>query len=140
MTASVRTPRGLGAGGRALWSAITEAHELDAVQQVQLLEACRAKDRCDKLDEVLRGDAELWMRLTHRTQTEDYELVVDKAFDKATQAATQLKQLLAALRLPDEASGRRPQHRGPRGAQRPSVPSGTPGKVSSLDRARARHA
>ena len=41
---------------------------------------------------------------------------------------------MAALRLPD-AAGRKPQYRGPRGAQAPTVPGG---KVSSLDRARAR--
>lgn len=126
-------PDGLGSGGRALWDAIVEDHELDATQLVQLEEACRAKDRLDKLDAVLRGDADVWMRLTHRLKTEDYELRIDDALKQANATANLMKQLLAALRLPDAATGKKPQYRGPRGVQRPSVPSG----VSSLDRARA---
>ena len=112
---------GLQAGGRALWDAITGEHELDAAQKVQLLEACRIKDRCDWLDEAGRhaDDALEFVKL-------------------ANASANQMKQLLAALRLPD-AAGVRPQYRGPRGAQAPSVPGGKESaKVSSLDRARAR--
>ena len=52
----------------------------------------------------------------------------------ANTTANLLKQLIAALRLPDEVTGKKPQHRGPRGAHAPKVPGG---KVSSLDRARA---
>lgn len=134
MSTEAPTPEGLRRGGVTLWQAITEAHDLDAMQLVQLEEACRAKDRLDRLDRVLRGDAETWMRLTHRVRTDDYELVIDDALGKANATANLMKQLLAALRLPDEQTGKRPQYRGPRGAQKPSVPGG---KVSSLDRARA---
>lgn len=105
------------AGGAALWDAVTAEHELDAVQRVQLVEACRIKDRCDWLDGLVRGNRDDLALLT-----------------KANDSANQMKQLLAALRLPD-AAGKRPQYRGPRGAQVPTVPGG---KVSSLDRARAR--
>lgn len=128
------TPTGLGSGGRALWGAITVAHDLDAAQEVQLLEACRAKDRLDKLDELLRGDVDVWARLTHRLQTEDYELKIDAALAQANSTANLMKQLLAAMRLPDEATGKRPQMRSARGGYAPKVPGG---KVSSLDRARA---
>lgn len=127
-------PDGLAAGGRALWDAITGDHDLDATQLVQLTEACRAKDRLDKLDLLLRGDIDTWTVLAHRTLTQDYELKIDKALTDANATANLMKQLLAALRLPDEASGKRPQYRGPRGAQKPTVPGG---KVSSLERARA---
>lgn len=130
---AVRAPAGLAAGGRALWRAITSVHELDASQQVQLTEACRAKDRLDKLDSILRADVDTWASLTHRLVTSDYELKIDGALKEANATANLLKQLLAALRLPDE-QGKRPQYRGPRGAQKPSMPGG---KVSSLDRARA---
>lgn len=112
-------PAGLGLGGTALWLAISEVHTLDAAQEVQLLEACRAKDRLDKLDDLLRGDAETWARLTHNLRTEDYELKIDDALAKANVTANLLKQLLAALRLPDEASGKRPQVRSARGAYKP---------------------
>lgn len=128
---SISVPDGLSDGGAALWVAVSEAHELDAVQEVQLIEACRAKDRLDKLDDLLRGDADLWVRLTHRLTTEDYELHIDKALAQANTTANMLKQLLAAMRLPDEATGKRPQKRGARGAYK------TTGKTSARDRLKA---
>lgn len=128
-------PPGLRAGGEALWRGVTEAHTLDEVQTVQLLEACRAKDRLDQLDAVLRGDVDVWARLVHRTRTDDYELKIDDALGKANATANQMKQLLASLRLPDE-GGKRPQARGgARGSYAASAEKA--GKVSSLDRARA---
>lgn len=133
-----RAPSGLGSGGRALWRRITADHELDAAQEVQLVEACRAKDRLDKLDELLRGDVDTWTRLTVDVNSDGdvYELRITQALAQANTTANVMKQLLAALRLPDE-TGKRPQFRGPRGAQEPTVPGG---RVSSLDRARARQA
>ena len=113
-------PPGLGSGGSELWTGVAEGGPLDAVQLVNLLEACRQKDRLDKLDGLLRGEVTLWARLTHRTMTEDYELVIDKGFAAALAAANQMKQHLAALRLPDS-WGDRPQKRGAaRGAYAPS--------------------
>ncbi len=129
-------PLSLAAGGRALWEQITEAHELDAAQLVQLEEACRAKDRLDKLHLLLAGDADAWGRVTRCVPGEGFDVVVDDALSKANATANLMKQLLAALRLPDAVTGRRPQYRGPRGVQRPSLPGG---KVSSLDRARQGH-
>tara|TARA_R100000655_G_scaffold109699_1_gene165012 strand:+ start:124 stop:474 length:351 start_codon:yes stop_codon:yes gene_type:complete len=109
-------PETLRSGGAALWAAISDAHDLDASQFVQLEEACRAKDRCDRLDSALADEL-------------DPALLKD-----ANATANLLKQLIAALRLPDPQSGKKPQYRGPRGAQKPTTPGG---KVSSLDRARA---
>lgn len=132
-------PDGLGVGGSALWVSISEAHpDLDPMQGVTLLEACRAKDRLDKLDDVLRGDADTWMRLALDPRSEDgtiYELRVTQALAQANATANLMKQLLAALRLPDAASGKRPQQRG--GARGAYSPSAKPGTVSSIDRARA---
>lgn len=127
-------PGGLEAGGRELWDAITADHDLDAAQLAQLTEACRAKDRLDKLDMLLRGDVDTWAVLVHKVQTDSYELKIDKALTDANATANLMKQLLAALRLPDELTGKRPQVRSARGAYSPKVPGG---KVSSLDRARA---
>lgn len=132
----MKAPVGFAAGGRALWKSITDVHELDASQLVQLTEACRAKDRLDKLDDLLRGDHDTWMTLRLDPQSVDgtiYELRVTNALVQANATANLMKQLLAALRLPDEATGKKPQYRGARGVQKPSVPKG----VSSLDRARA---
>jgi hypothetical protein len=127
------TPDGLRSGGLALWSAITGEHDLDAGQLVQLEEACRAKDRCDQLDEVLRGDSDTWMRLVRdiRADGEVFELRMTQALTQANATANLMKQLLAAIRLPDPVTGKKPQHRGARGSYKPG------GKVSSLDRARA---
>ncbi len=121
-------PTGLAAGGRVLWEKVTEAHDLTAVQLVQLEEACRAKDRLDKLDRLLSGDVKAWVRITRWAQGDGFDVVVDDALGKANSTATLMKQLLAALRLPDE-TGKRPPLRGqPRGVYA--------GKLSSLERAR----
>jgi hypothetical protein len=131
-----KAPTGLGSGGRALWTSITADHVLDAAQEVQLLEACRAKDRLDKLDLVLRADVDTWAELVLDINSDGqvFELRLTQALTQANATANVMKQLLAALRLPDEKTGKKPQYRGARGAQKPSVAGG---KVSSLDRARA---
>lgn len=129
-------PLGLATGGSALWGRITEDHPgLDAAQLVQLQEACRAKDRLDKLDELLRADVDTWAKLVVDINSDGqvFELRLTQALSQANATANLMKQLLAALRLPDLETGKKPQYRGPRGAQRPSVAGG---KVSSLDRAR----
>lgn len=117
------TPKGLRSGGRDLWEAVDGDHDLDAPQLVQLEEACRIKDRCDALDRAVR-------ELEDSGELKDYL----SAVAQANASANQMKQLIAALRLPDE-HGRKPQYRGPRGAQKPSLVGG---KVSSIDRARQR--
>jgi len=134
--AATRPPVGLGSGGRALWRSITGDHVLAGVQLVQLLEACRAKDRLDKLDQILRADVDTWASLVLDVNSDGqvFELRMTQALTQANATANVMKQLLAALRLPDEATGKRPQHRGARGVQKPSLPGG---KVSSLERARA---
>jgi hypothetical protein len=131
-------PTGLGAAGRTLWAEITAEHELDPMQRVTLEEACRAKDRLDKLNEILRGEADVWCHLVEdANEPATYTLKVSAALTQSNATANLMKQLLAALRLPD-AAGKRPQQRGgARGSYAPSAPSGD-GKVSSLERARAR--
>ena len=140
-------PEGLRAGGATLWDSIAGAHELDAMQVVQLTEACRMKDRLDEFDEVIRGKGVLNLM---RFRMEDIDAMAenpeatvvvkfDAVIDKANTTANTMKQLLAALRLPD-AAGNRPQQRGgARGAYGAQTPGGKEStKVSSLDRARAR--
>lgn len=112
-------PADLGSGGKRLWDSITDDHDLDAAQMAQLEEACREKDRCDALARMIdaEDDSKTWLSLVA----------------KANETANQMKQLLAALRLPDDA-GKRPQRRGARGAYQ----SGQTGGVSSIERARQR--
>lgn len=130
-------PKGLNTGGRRLWRQITGEHELDAVQRVQLLEACRTKDHLDKLDELLRGELDAWARITDApNEAGEVKVVINAALDKQMAAANLLKQLLAALRLPDSKTGKKPQQRSARGAYAPKKPTG--GNVTAIDRARKR--
>jgi hypothetical protein len=64
-------------------------------------------------------------------------MTVDGVLSEARQQQNVLKQLLVSLRLPDAGTGARPQYRGARGAYSKEPKSdASPGKVSSLDRAR----
>ena len=87
------------------------------------LSACRTADRVEHLeiqstevDSVIEGS---------KGNPQMHPVLAE-----VRQQAALLARLVAALRLPDEASGKRPQKRQVRGVQQPS-------KVSSLDRARA---
>ncbi|WP_155288816.1 hypothetical protein [Rhodococcoides fascians] len=120
-------PAGLQARGARLWGMFLAQDDgltvdTDPRREVAL-EACRVADRLERLNEICD-------RVEPIIET-DKGALTHPAFPEARQQANVLKQLVAALRLPDEATGKRPQRRGPRGAQRPSV-------VSSLDRARAK--
>lgn len=46
---SVKTPRGLGGGGRRLWRAVVADYELEQHEVTLLLELCRAVDTCAAL-------------------------------------------------------------------------------------------
>lgn len=102
-------PVALGTGGLALWDAITGLHDLDPAQEAVLTEACRAKDRLDRLDGMIRSGSQEWAG----------NLVVNDPARHAVRTADTMKKLLAALRLPDPVTGRRPQYRGARGVQLP---------------------
>lgn len=130
-------PRTLGKRGKALWGDVTALHDLSPEQHVTLHEACRTADRLDQLDGVIRGKGvEGLLHLRRMIDSEDGEIVlkVDAVLSQAAAQQTVLKQLLAALRLPDDVTGKRPQVRSARGAY---VPGGKPAPVSSLARARA---
>lgn len=106
-----------GPRGQRLWDAINEAHELDAAQVVQLEAACHAADEDARMTAML-------------AEGHDSRLQSD-----ANATRNLMKQLLAAMRLPDEATGKRPQRRTGPGQSGVHVPGG---KVASLDRARSR--
>lgn len=71
--------------------------QMPADALVVLLEACRAKDRLDKLDLLLSGDVDSWARVMHRTRTQDYELRIDDALARANATAGVLTRLLDKL-------------------------------------------
>lgn len=123
-------PVGLEARGSRLWESFMAQDDSLSVESNPArdvaLEACRVADRLERLNDICVAAEPVvtndkGMPMTH------------PAFAEARQQANVLKQLVAALRLPDQATGSRPQRRGPRGAQQPTGS----GKVSSLDRARA---
>jgi hypothetical protein len=133
MTSKPSPPTGLAKGGAALWRAIVKDHDLDVTQRVQLEEACRAKDRLDKLDRVLRGDDDTWVEVLGDEDHFTCHLNVAPALGKANETANLMKQLLAALRLPDKATGKRPQQRGgARGAYQSGGASGGDSNGSAL--------
>ena len=122
-------PALLNDGGNALWESLL-AQDATLVEEtnpnrVVAVEACRAKDRCDELDALCR-------KVDVMIDNGRGQPVTHPAWVEARQQANNLKQLIAALRLPDEATGKRPQQRGgARGAYAPRSAG-----VSSLDRAR----
>jgi hypothetical protein len=123
-------PALLNDGGNRLWASLLSqdaslAEELNPARMVAV-EACRAKDRCDELDVICRESDVM-------IDNGKGQPVAHPAWVEARQQANILKQLLAALRLPDEATGKRPQHRGARGSY---APKNVGSAVSSLDRAR----
>ena len=121
------TPAGFGAGGSSLWASllaqdVTLSDELNPTRDMAI-EACRTKDRLDLLDEVCRSEPVM-------LDNGKGQPVAHPAWVEARQQGNALKQLIVALRLPDKATGKRPQ------VQRGSSPTRGAGSVSSLDRAR----
>jgi len=125
------------ARGQRLWLSLLAQDESLEDETNPLREvavsACRTADRVDELeriaaevDPIVEGRAGPMM---HPVQSE------------VRQQAASLARLITALRLPDVATGKRPQKRGTRGAQKPSM-LGADGsaRVSSIDRARERAA
>lgn len=121
-------PASLGDGGRKLWDSLLSqdaslSEDLNPARQMAV-EACRTKDRLDLLDEVCRTEPVM-------LDNGKGQPVAHPAWVEARQQGNALKQLIVALRLPDRATGKRPQ------VQRGSSPvRGAGNPVSSLDRAR----
>lgn len=112
----------LGPAGTALYGSVSELHDLSPAEQVLLVEACRAKDRADKLHALLVGDAQVWARLAGATAADGPAQVrLDGVLREANRTGLLVAQLIGALRLPDPRTGRRPSRRPPRGVYRPRL-------------------
>lgn len=120
----MNSPEGLSDRGNELWASLLEQHPAmsDADKQVAL-EACRTADLIDRLERICLVSEPV-------IENERGMLVTHPAIVEVRQQRQTLKQLVAALRLPDPKTGRQPQRRGARGAYASS------GSVSSLDLAR----
>jgi hypothetical protein len=103
---SEAVPAGLSAGGAHLWASLlaqdkTLEAESNPARELAL-EACRTKDRCDMLDALVRASEPV-------VESGKGVPITNPVWVEARNAGNALKQLIVALRLPDEASGRRPQ-------------------------------
>lgn len=127
---SIKPPFGLADGGRALWSACLKQDDnlTDAANPLRRLleDACRLADQIDALNERVTADGVM-------VSTDTGEKVHPALVELGKQRSL-LARLLVSLRMPDEATAKRPQRRGPR-VQAANKPGGRTA-VSSLDRAR----
>lgn len=69
-----------------------------------LEEACRIADRLDRLDALLIGDRDSWVRVVSDGNGE-YELVIDSALTEARQQALALRQLLSSIPMKESGDG-----------------------------------
>lgn len=122
-------PKGLGPRGRRLWRAIAasdpKAVELGDPRRDIALEACRAGDQLDALADLLADGLTV-------TDPDTGSSRMHPALAAADRLRPLQARLIVALRLPDDVTGAKPQHRGVRGAYAPAR-----GKVTALDQARA---
>ena len=115
-------PPGLSEGGSGLWQSLlaqdaTLSDELNPARDMAL-EACRTKDRLDALDAICRTEPVM-------LDNGKGQPVAHPAWVEARQQGNALKQMIVALRLPDAATGRRPQ------VQRGSSPTRGAGSARS---------
>jgi hypothetical protein len=151
VTTPVKPPNGLDVKGRKLWRDLQKDNDFDPAQTIILEEICRIADRLEGLNDAIQGKGIirlLHMRMPGTVSDEGVatiNLTVDGVMSEARQQAHVMKQLIVSLRLPDEATGKKPQARGARGAyskgsaaSTSSVGSTGNARVSSMDRARQR--
>ena len=118
------TPEGLDQRGSALWASLMEQHpSMSDADQSVALEACRTADLIDRLEAICQVSEPI-------IENERGALITHPAFVEVRQQRNILKQLVAALRLPDQATGKRPQVRSARGAYKAG------GNVTAMDKFR----
>jgi len=115
----------LGTRGSRLWASLLSQDsdledETNPMREVAL-SACRTADRVDHLEDMAA--------VTDPVVEGRGGPMIHPLLAEVRQQSALLARLVAALRLPDAATGKKPQKRPIRGVQQPSA-------VSSLDRAR----
>lgn len=114
--------------------------ELSPAERVLLEEACRLADRLDRLDAILRGDLDAWMRFRASDDGAEVTVVVDRVLSEARQQQLALRQVLAELRQ-SRAGAKQLARRGAGAATRLSAgKGGTVADLTSRIRARAQTA
>jgi hypothetical protein len=87
---------------------MTDGVQLQPAELVLLEEACRAADRLDRLDAVLRGESDFWVRFAVDVDGREVTVVIDRALSEARQQQAVLKQLVAELRQSRAAAEKTP--------------------------------
>lgn len=106
VTPELRPPL-LGLRGRRLWEDLgPDNGSLSPTDRVLLEEICRAADRLDKLDALLRGDDAAWVSLALGDGGETVTVVVDKLLAESRQQQVAFKQLLSEFRQSVGAAGK----------------------------------
>ena len=144
-TALPDAPAGLLKRGRGLWDDKVAAVAGDPVALIVLAEACRAADRCERLDAQLRGRDKDWLRMNKiepiiREHVEEegvtvidvsVTVVMNAPLREARQQQLALKQLLVQLDAFERAAAA-PSN----GPAESSTPAGV---TSIMDKVRARN-
>lgn len=96
--------------GRRLWRQMhASGATFGPAETVLIEEACRLADRLDRLDALLRGDEDAWLRLRDRLDGGGQVVVIlDSALGEARMHATALKQIVAELRQGGAKAGGNP--------------------------------
>ncbi len=105
-------PADLRESGRQLWQRITDDFDLAEHERAVLVQACRTRDYCDELAEVIRRDGLLWADGRPAPAAVEFR-----------QQSNMLARLIASLRVPiDEAEDDgRPVPRPARGVYAPTL-------------------
>lgn len=139
-------PKGLLKRGRGLWETKVEIFAGHPLGQITLAEACRAADRCERLDAQLRGREKEWLSIEFDPWIREHlgddgvtvvdvtaKVVMSAPLREARQQQTVLRQLLAQVDSFERdiiAAG----------GGRAGSPVETPGVPSIMDKIRARNA
>jgi hypothetical protein len=98
-------PPGLGKTGANVWNALQQLAEFDPWEEVMLMQACLVADRMEAL-----AEAQAQAPLTVTNHKGD-EVASPYLVESRMQAAIYTR-LVASLRIPDNSTGKQPQHRG----------------------------
>lgn len=81
-------------GGQRLFDSLSRPTD-DGPTSALIVEACRAKDRLDRLHRIVRGDVDTWTRVF--SGEGEFVLKLDTAVSEARQLSTVFRQQLADI-------------------------------------------